>query len=339
MNLFYISNNEKLKLEVASFIDKWNDESSFFESKTSGSTGVPKTIRIEKRFARASANATIDFLKLKNEDNVLLCLSIQTIGGKMLVVRSIINSMNLFVIDASSNPLKETEIEFDFIAIAPIQLTTILEETPDKLKSVRKIILGGGQIHEDTINLLKRNKITVYQTFGMTETISHIALRKVGFEEDDYYTTVKGITINEIQGQLIVNAPHLGLDNLLTNDWVEVIDFNHFKWLGRFDHVINSGGIKIQIDELELLLQKKINNRLFIYPKKDKLLGEKVVLIVEGAFQDKLTKKEFFTFIDNKFQIPKEVAFLEEFIMTNSHKINRFANFESIHELAFKQIL
>lgn len=339
MNLHFLKENEKIKKQVASFVEKWSDDSSFFETNTSGSTGIPKTIKINKKNAIESAKSTIRFLKITPSDTALLCLNSETIGGKMMIVRSIVNQMNLYIAPPSSNPIQEIEIDIDFIALAPIQLTTILNESADKLMKIRNIIVGGGIISEHTLEGLKAKKITVYQTFGMTETISHIAMRKVGFEQEEYYTTLLPATVSEKKNQLCIHAPHLGIEELITNDTVEIINKQQFKWLGRVDFTINSGGIKIQIEELERELQNQINNKFFIYKKDDVKLGEKVVLVIEGKEIEKYTKKDFYSFLKNKYHIPKEVAFIKKITLTESDKINRFANFERLNEHGFKQIL
>lgn len=339
MNLQFLTNNVQIKEQVASFIREWEGESSFFDSKTSGSTGTPKTIRIEKKHAEVSAQATINFLQLHASDNALLCLNPETIGGKMMIVRSWINCMNLYVEEPTANPLKNAVISFDFIAIAPIQLAVILQESPEKLRKIRCVIVGGGAISEATGQRLKQERITVFQTFGMTETISHIALRKVGYEEETAYTTLRTVTIKDVGGNLCIHAPLIGIRELITNDAVEVLNDHQFKWIGRTDFVINSGGIKIQIEELEKQLQQFIPQKLFVHPKKDEKLGEKIVLIVEGTEQDFLASKTFYTFLENRYHVPKEVGFIPNFILTPSHKINRIANFEQLDEHCFKQIL
>lgn len=339
MKIQYPTNNEKIKGEVASFLNEWENDRSFFESNTSGSTGIPKRIQINKKNAESSAKATIQFLNISPSETALLCLNIQTIGGKMMVVRSIVNGMKLLVTEPSSNPLKTITETIDFIAIAPIQLMTILQENPEKLKPIRNVIVGGGIISEQAIKLLKKHRLTVFQTFGMTETISHIALRKVGYEQEEHYTTLNGIRVSEQKGRLIVRAPAIGVNELETNDEVEIINDRQFKWIGRSDFIINSGGIKIQIEPLERELQQEISEKFFVHPKKDGVLGEKVVIVVEGNESETLLRKEFYSFLKNKYHIPKEIAFIQKIILTPSDKINRIANFEQIDEHRFKQIL
>ncbi len=337
MNLHFLSKNEKTQQEVATFIKKWDDSSIYFENKTSGSTGNPKKIELKKEHATVSAKATLSFFGIKKGDTALLCLNFDTIGGKMMAVRSIVGQLQLYVAEPSTNPLNNNNISIDFIALAPIQLHTILNENPKQLKPIRVIIVGGGVVSEETEKLLKQHSITVYQTFGMTETISHIALRKVGFESEENYTILNHVEISEENGQLCIHAPLIGIENLKTNDLVKIVSKNQFKWIGRADFVINSGGIKIQIEELEHELSNYIQQRFFIYKRMDEKLGEKVVLVVEGDENESLKSKQFYSFLSNKYHIPKEVAFVEKIIRTSSDKVNRIANFEQINE--FKQVL
>ncbi|MCO5260986.1 MAG: AMP-binding protein [Crocinitomicaceae bacterium] len=339
MNLKFITNNEKLKEQVASFITILKDKVTTFTSQTSGSTGKPKTITINKEYAKKSANATLNFLSITKNDTALLCLSIDTIGGKMMVVRAMERNLQLLITTPSSNPLKSINETIDFIALAPIQLHTILNESPEKLKSIRSIIVGGGNISDSTITLLNKYQITVFQTFGMTETISHIALRKVGFEQEECYTTLEGITISENKNQLCIHAPQLGIPTLLTNDLIELKNEKQFKWIGRADYVINSGGIKIQIEELEKELSQKINRPFFITSNKDDKLGQKVVIVFEGKPDNQLNLKTFYSFLKNNYHIPKEIVFAEEFFYTNSAKINRIATLVTLKSEDFKPLL
>lgn len=339
MKLEYLTNNEKIKKQVACFLTNFEDNSTFFYTTTSGSTGKPKEIEINKASAKNSALATINFLNLKSSDNALLCLNTDTIGGKMMIIRSLLKKMTLYVAEPSSNPLKNCSTKIDFIALAPIQLQTILLESVEKLKSIQHVIIGGGVISDSTIELLKEKKLTVYQTFGMTETISHIALRKVGNETEDYYTTLDNIHVSAINNQLCIHAPNLGIQELLTTDLVEIKNNKQFKWLGRADFVINSGGVKIQIEELEEELRQRVTSRLFIFPRASERFGQKVTLIVEGDEKVEYLAKEFYSFLKNNYHIPKEIAFVKNFSTTPSDKIDRLATFETIEFGDFKQIL
>lgn len=339
MKLHFLSENSVNTDQVLFFLEEWNSELPYFLTKTSGSTGAPKSIKIVKEHAINSAKATIQFLGLKDGDTALLSLNPQTIGGKMMLVRSIVHSFELYVCTPSSNPLKDLGQSFDFLSFAPIQLHTILKENPEKLAHSKAIIIGGGVIGSETISLLKQHKLTVFQTFGMTETISHIALRKVGFETEEYYKTIDGITVSERNEQLVIHASSLGLPELETNDRVQILDERTFKWLGRTDFVINSGGIKIQIEQLEKELQPLISVPFFVHGFPDEKLGEQIVLIVEGKKQEHLLRKTYYSALSHPYLIPKKIVFVEKFSRTLSDKINRKATFTTIDTILLEEIL
>jgi len=332
VKVHFLEKDEELHQRLLIFSQQWNDDSTFFETLTSGSTGRPKIIRIEKRHAVASAWATIRFLKLKPLQNALLCLNIETIGGKMMWIRSVVNSLNLYVVSPQSNPLKNSDVPIDFVALAPIQLHTILQETPDKLSNISTIIVGGGEVSPATHSLLVKYGLTVFQTFGMSETVSHIALKKIGVENESCYTALDHVTISEVDGLLCVDAPTIGIDHLVSQDTVRLINPHQFVWLGRSDFVINSGGVKIQIESLERELQAHIKERFFVFPKKDDKLGEAVALIVLGKVQSCYCLKKFYCFLSHKYHTPKYIAFVDQFEWTKSGKINRIATFNSVQE-------
>lgn len=339
MQINFVTNNAQIREDVAHFVKIWENESSYFESKTSGSTGKPKLIRIQKKHAIASARGTIQFLKLQANSNALLCLNTQTIGGKMMLIRSIVHHLNLFVTEPAANPLKNIDFKIDFIAIAPLQLDAILDENPEKLKAIKHVIVGGGQISPAILNKLKQHRIWVYQTFGMTETISHIALRKVGIQESPFYTTLEGITVSQENNLLCIDAKQLGIKRLVTNDLIELISYNQFRWIGRADFVVNSGGIKIQLDELEISLAPYLNTSFFLFGKEDERLGEKLLIAVEGKRQAKFTAKTFYSFMENPYHIPKGIIFMEQFNYTSSHKINRISTIQKIKSNEIEKIL
>jgi len=330
MNVHFLENDILFEHQLTKFSNHWLNDYSFFETTTSGSTGEPKQIRIKKKHAIASAWATIRFLELKSSYNALLCLNLETIGGKMMWIRSFVNNMNLYVIYPCANPLKNINTNIDFIALAPLQLYSILTETPEKLSSIKRIIVGGGEVSTKTIDLLKKHKLTVYQTFGMSETISHIALRKIGLQTQTYYTVLDHVSISTENEQLCIHAPKIGIERLLTNDRITQINQRQFIWHGRVDFVINSGGVKIQIEELEHCLSLYITEQFFVFPQKDEKLGEIVVLIVEGEVVEAYKNKQFYNFLSNRYHIPKKISFLKEFLWTKSNKINRIASFNVI---------
>lgn len=337
MKITFLTKDELIISKVKSFLEEWNNDIPFFITETSGSTGKPKFIQIEKKHAIQSAKNTIQFLGLTPNDISLLCLNPDTIGGKMMLVRALVLNQPIIIGDVNANPLEMVDEPIDFIAIAPIQLQGILENNPEKLSTIKKIIVGGGIISESLISLTKKNQITVYQTFGMTETISHIALRKVGIETDERYHLVPNISISTIDNQLVITAPSLGIKELKTTDIVEIVDDNSFKWLGRSDFVINSGGVKIHPEKVEALLGSKINAPFFITSEADEKLGEIVVLVIEKenhSIDNQWLEKSFYASLP-KYHSPKKVSLVSSFIRTASGKINRIETVKNLNlELA-----
>ena len=256
------------------FIDEWNNDSAYVEVKTSGSTGEPKRMLVEKRRMLNSARITCDFLGLKPGDMALLCMSTDYIAGKMMVVRSIERGLKLIEVEPCGHPLdikhltlniKHSQFsifnfQFDFAAMVPMQVYNSLQvpEEKERLMAIRHLIIGGGAIDEAMEAELRTFPHAVWSTYGMTETLSHIALRRIsGPEASEWYMpfpTVKLSTTDE--GCLVIDAPEVCAQTLTTNDIVELKSDGRFRIRGRKDNVICSGGIKIQIEEVEQILKK-----------------------------------------------------------------------------------
>lgn len=339
MNVHFLTHNETVRQKVASFIEKWHDDTPFFETQTSGSTGSPKTIRILKVHARKSAEKTLQKLKIEANSNALMALSCDTIGGKMMVVRAIVGDLNLFVTEPSADPLNNLSIQPDFIALVPAQLETVLRQHPEKLKGIRNCIIGGGQLPASLESKLQEHGISVYQTFGMTETISHIALRKAGWQAESAYTLLDGMTISVHNECLVVHAPDLGIDRLETNDIVHVINAKQFQWLGRKDFVVNSGGFKIHPEQVERELENSMNRRFFVGGIPDERWGTQLVILIEGTEDEKYMHKSFYSALSHAYFIPKSVQFVAHFSEVANQKIDRIKTLERTHVDGFKPIL
>lgn len=282
------------------FIDEWNNDSAYVEVKTSGSTGEPKRMLVEKRRMLNSARITCDFLGLKPGDTALLCMSTDYIAGKMMVVRSIERGLKLIEVEPCGHPLdikhltlniKHSQFsifnfQFDFAAMVPMQVYNSLQvpEEKERLMAIRHLIIGGGAIDEAMEAELRTFPHAVWSTYGMTETLSHIALRRIsGPEASEWYMpfpTVKLSTTDE--GCLVIDAPEVCAQTLTTNDIVELKSDGRFRIRGRKDNVICSGGIKIQIEEVEQTLKKYMRVPCIISKRKDEKFGEIVVLLTEG---------------------------------------------------------
>lgn len=310
------------KDEVEEFISIWNNESQSITQLSSGSTGPPKAIEIPKWKMEASAKMTGDFLKLQDCKSALLCMSTGYIGGKMMVVRSLIYDLTLYVTNVTSNPLKNLVHSIDFVAMVPLQVEETLQNNPEKLNLIKHLIIGGAPVSDELIEKIKDFDCNSYSSFGMTETVSHIALKNLKRKEESY----KGIGSSKFSVKdncLVIECEELGIKELKTTDIVELLDDKRFNWLGRADFVINSGGVKIHPEEVERKIKSIINSQDFIISHiDDKKLGSKVVFIGENHLESSNLKEK----IDKeltKYERPKDYFFISSLSKTASGKIDR----------------
>lgn len=338
LNIQFVQASETTQQLVHSFLMEWENEADYIEVKTSGSTGIPKIIQLAKVHCIESAKNTLSFLSLKENDLALLCLSIETIAGKMMIVRSIVGNLKLLVTDPTSNPLIGIDQAIDFAAMVPLQVEKIIADSSIQIKRIDKLIIGGGPVSTQLIENLKKIPYTAFQTFGMTETISHVALRKIGEITETYYTALPSVLFEEKNQQLIVHYPGVLKEDLLTNDLVELISTKTFKWLGRTDFIINSGGVKINPEEVESNLSNVIKVPFFIAGIPDDHLGTKVILIIESEQKIALNKEELKQLVAPYSQ-PKLVFYCKKFVRTESGKINRIASFNLLSSMNYETIL
>ena len=314
--LFYAKN---LSSEIDDFLRNWFSSQPFIVIQTSGSTGAPKLIRIKKEFMVNSALSTGSYLNLSAKTSALLCLSTTYIAGKMMLVRALTLGWHLDVGTANSNPLENNFKRYDFSAMVPLQV----EKTLNSLHRIKKIIVGGGVVSQVLQNKLQSISTEVYATYGMTETVSHIAIKKLNqiSIKPNFYEVLPNIKIFiDARNCLVVNAKNVSEEIIFTNDVVQLISDTQFEWLGRFDNIINSGGIKLQPEKIEKILAKIIENRFFVAGIPDPQFGEKLILVVEGK-KKKLHIKE--SKLLSKFETPKEIYFINNFIETETKKIQR----------------
>lgn len=274
------------------FIREWENDCPTVTVRTSGSTGVPKEMAVEKARMAASAKVTCDFLGLKEGDRALLCLPVDYIAGKMMVVRSKVRGLDLVSVEPSGHPLAGVsgDERFDLCAMVPMQVCNSLQspEEAAKLKNIKHLIIGGGAIDGSLAEKLRSFPNNVWSTYGMTETLSHIALRRLnGDNASEWYTPFNGVSVwTNADGCLVIDAPKVCAEVLTTNDIAETEKDDsgrvvRFRIKGRKDNVICSGGVKIQIEEAERMLKDKLSLPFLITKKKDRILGEKVVLLTE----------------------------------------------------------
>lgn len=312
----FIKEGDDWEKPVGDFLLDWFDAKSYVEMKTSGSTGIPKTIRVEKQAMVNSALATGAFFGLQPGNRALQCLPVKYVAGKMMLIRSIILGLDLDYVAPTSHPMENLDdTNYDFVAMVPMQAQNSLQE----LTTVKKLIVGGARISKNLEKDLAKLSTDVYETYGMTETITHIAAKKVG---EKAFTVLPNVTISyDERNCLVIHAPNvIAEDTVVTNDLVELVNENQFLFLGRIDNIINSGGVKIMPEQVEKKLDGKINRRFFIASKEDTELGEKVVLIIEGESYD--VDKVIFEDLD-KYERPKEIVFVSKFKETENGKILR----------------
>lgn len=267
------------------FIEEWKSDSPTVAVKTSGSTGPPKSLLVEKKRMADSARLTCDFLGLRSGDTALLCLPLDYIAGKMMVVRALIRGLELMVAEPSGNPLRGLSEPPFFAAMIPLQVFNSLRVPEERkiLEGIGNLIIGGGPVDEAMAMELKSFPNAVWSTYGMTETLSHIALRRLSGESaEPWYRPLDSVVVSvDPGGHIVVKAPKVCPDVLVTNDLGEMSpDGRGFRLIGRAGNVINSGGIKIQIEDIEERLKPFIDHPFAITKKKDEKLGESVVMVL-----------------------------------------------------------
>lgn len=312
----FIKEGKPFEQHIGTFLLDWFDEKSYIELTTSGTTGDPKVIRIEKQAMLDSALATGDFLGLEPGNTMLHCLPTNFVAGKMMWVRSFILGLEMKFVEPNSNPMDKIDESFDFCAMIPLQAKNSLKKL--KQKKIKKLIIGGVQIHKALEKELIKLPLEIYETYGMTETITHIAAKRIG---EEAFTTLPNVIVSSDERYcLVVKAKNISNEPIITNDIVKLISDKQFIWEGRIDNVINSGGIKLMPEQIEYKLSSLIPRRYFIFGQPDEDLGEKVVLYVEG---EPIVIDESVFDVLNKYEIPKDILFIPKFKETVTGKIMR----------------
>lgn len=311
--------------EIGEFLMDWLDDSPYIEVPTSGSTGTPKKIQILKQHMVNSALATGDFFQLSPGDSALLCLPARFIAGKMMLVRAMILGLELSLVAPGSRPLKGTKEQFDFSAMTPQQLSHSMKE----LSHIKKLIIGGAAIQGELLEKLQHKHTKAYATYGMTETVSHVAVKKLNhFTKEQpkrHYVAMPNVSFTQDdRGCLVITAPDVCAETLVTNDVVNLLSPSEFEWVGRFDNVINSGGIKLFPESIEVKLANILSTPFFITSLPDAILGERLILVVEGT-NDTTQIMELMkgNAVLLPYEFPKEVYVTKEFKRTSNGKIQR----------------
>ena len=319
--LNYLSGSEDLQNTCEKLIEQIV-QGAPWKVKTSGSTGKPKTITHSQEVIAASANATNAYFDLNEHTKALLSLSLETIGGKMMLARAYHGNYELFINTAQANPLQNLEFEVDFTTVVPTQMQSILDAKQNA--RCKKYLLGGAAVSADLEQKLKTLPESYYHSFGMSETASHVAVRKIG-ERPAIFSAISGVTFSTQDDQLVIHAPALHQPELKTNDLVELLNEHQFIWKGRADFVVNSGGFKILPELLEERLAKSISEPFFLIGEADEKWGERLVLYIESeenpVYPWEQIKAEF-----KAHEWPKEIYICKEFKRSESGKILRKAS-------------
>lgn len=316
------SNDDYLK-DIGHFLLNWLDESDIIVVQTSGSTGKPKEISLLKEHMVNSALATGEFFNCKENTKALLCLSANYIAGKMMLVRAMVLGWNIHLVAPSSNPLTSLNKVFDFVAMVPLQVENSLKE----LHKVKQLIIGGAPVSNSLHKQIQQITTNCYATYGMTETITHIAVKKLNNYIDvnkPFFQTLPNVILSQDERDcLVINAPKVSDEVIITNDIIKIHSKTSFEWLGRYDNVINSGGVKLFPEQIEKKLSNIIKECFFVVGLVDDILGEKLILVVESSVELGLSKSDFQKIGLSSYQIPKEIYTIPKFVRTETGKVQR----------------
>lgn len=324
------------------FIALWLSGQEQFILNTSGSTGTPKPIAVSRNQLTSSAAMTGKALELGKGTRALVCLNVSYIAGMMMLVRGMELGWQLTVIEPASNPLLnlDPESQFDFAALVPLQLMEILAnpETENQVNRLGKILLGGAPVSISLQKKIPGLAVPVFQSYGMTETVSHVALRRLNGENPELnYTFLPGIEFGlDAKNCLFVSGAVTKDEKIQTNDLAE-IEGNTFNWIGRADNIINSGGVKIVLDKVdagiaEVLYNLEITNPFFVWFRQDEKWGQMLILVIEGTVRSitpELLLAEIRKHV-SAYETPKHVYFVNQFTRTATEKVDKRRTVQSL---------
>ena len=324
----YIRLGEPYEEAIGEFLLSWLDDKNHVMVNTSGSTGEPKTIKLRKKHMINSAKATGKYFGLDEDTTALLCLPSRYIAGKMMLVRAMVLGWRLDVVPPKANPLDQVFKRYEFSAMTPFQL----DNSVARLHLISKLIVGGGPFSESLKELVADVDTKVYETYGMTETISHIAVKRINSKKNKEgevpFRTMSKVTVSQDErGCLIIKAPKVSSDPVITNDVVRLFSYKKFLWLGRVDNVINSGGIKLYPEQIEKKLAPQLEVPFFVAGEEDDRLGDRLVLVIQTNNVDEA--KLDYSLLD-KYEVPKAVYCTSNFIYTETGKLKRGATLRAL---------
>lgn len=315
-----------IKEQLKVFLEEWNNDSPTVGVQTSGSTGIPKQMQVEKERMRNSALLTCSFLGLHKGDTALLCMPLRYIAGKMVVVRSLVAGLKLIAVQPSGHPLQGMQQPPVFAAMTPMQVYNSLSVPQERecLRHIRHLIIGGGAIDKTLADRLRDFPHHVWSTYGMTETLSHIALRRLnGPEATEWYTPFPSVKVSlSPQNTLVIDAPMVNPQVLTTHDVAELDAQGRFRILGRTDNIINTGGIKVQIEEVEDRLRAGIEGDFAITSVPDMRLGEAITLLYRSP-QPEEAIASFCTTVLPPYWRPRHIYRVAQIPHTETGKISR----------------
>lgn len=315
--------------DVYSFILEWLDSKETILAKTSGSTGEPKWMDLSKERMINSAQLTGEYFKFEKGQTALLCLSTNFIAGKMMVVRAFVWQLNLILVDPNGHPMNNLKDKIDFAAMVPLQVINCLKDGID-FGLIANLLIGGGAVDANLEEQLQELPTKCFSSYGMTETVSHVAIKALnGNQKSKFYEGLGSVTFSlDERACLQIYAPQVLSASICTNDLVNLIDEKHFIWLGRYDNVVNSGGVKLFPEQIEEKLKDAISDPFFITGVTDQLLGQKLVLVIEKDNQSSEYVSNLLGEIKgllDKYEQARDIIFIQEFKRTPNGKLQRKA--------------
>jgi o-succinylbenzoate---CoA ligase len=312
--------------KVYAFIEEWIDEKDHITQMSSGTTGTPKELKLPKQAMLNAARNTCRVFDLKFGQTALLCLPVEYIAGKMMIVRSLVGGLNLLLTEPTSMPDLAGYGKIDFCAMVPLQAYNSLNSI-ETLRRIQKLIIGGGEIRDELEVMLRDLPNEVYATYGMAETCSHVAIRRIsGMDHERHYHAMPDVRFSiDSRSCLMIEANYLQ-DQISTNDVVDLLDHKSFRWIGRYDNLINSGGVKIVPEELEAVVSKTTGFDCAVIGMPDKKLGERVVLVIEkggGEITEEELQLALQSELPKRLQ-PKEIIFVDDLPRNHAFKVDRF---------------
>jgi O-succinylbenzoic acid--CoA ligase len=334
-NWHLLSETPELQAQVQNFLRAWQQDLPFI-FQSSGSTGKPKSFQFTKDQLLTSAKASTKALQLDKHTKALVCLPLTSVGGLLQLARAIHANFELFIDLPTSRPLQNFDTAINFISMVPTQLQQSLKHEPLKLSGIEKILIGGAPLEENLIEACSNLSISLIQSYGMTETLSHVALRFIGNGVSAPFKAIEGVHFEQQQNCLTIHYPALLDAPLYTNDLVNLIDEQHFEWLGRADFAINSGGVKIIPEQLEKTLSSVLSHPFFVTSVPDDKWGSVVGLVIEGEAVDLGLDWAALGLV--AAAVPKKIAFIAQFQRTQTLKIKRQETLANLTDASWRSL-